>query len=311
MGSEAYEEQVSLLVQTIPVIAQHKCFALKGGTALNLFIQDMPRLSVDIDLVYLPINSREEALYETRSALERICTDIRAGAVPNAEAEVMSNRPDALRALVRRDQIQIKVELSPVLRGTVLPAESREVMPQTSNRFGHAEILVASHVDLYGGKICAALDRQHPRDLFDVKLLLESDGLNRDVLIGFLVYLISHGRPIRELLAPKLVDIRAPFLNQFQGMARENVDLEELEHSRTELLRQLREKVTPADCEFLVGLKKGTPDWSHLPHSHIQDLPAIRWKLQNIRKMKPDAHARAVEALQDVLAKHYGYQGAG
>ena len=94
-------------------------------------------------------------------------------------------------------------------------------------------------------------------------------------------------------------------------MARENVDLEELEHSRTELLRQLREKVTPADCEFLVGLKKGTPDWSHLPHSHIQDLPAIRWKLQNIRKMKPDAHARAVEALQDVLAKHYGYQGAG
>ena len=52
--SDLYRRQVELLVRTIPPVAQEACFALKGGTAINLFIRNMPRLSVDIDLTYLP-----------------------------------------------------------------------------------------------------------------------------------------------------------------------------------------------------------------------------------------------------------------
>lgn len=309
MASERYEEQVRLLVQTLPVVAEHQCFALKGGTALNLFLRDMPRLSVDIDLVYLPINTRDEALVESRQALEAICEGIRGGVVPNATAEVLGSRPDALRAIVRRDQIQIKVELSPVLRGTVLPPEMRAAASEAADKFGYAELQVASFVDLYGGKICAALDRQHPRDLFDVKLLLDESGLTRGVLEGFLVYLISHNRPIRELLMPRMTDIRQTFIDQFQGMTREPVQFEELEQARDELLAGLRAKLTPADCAFLLSVKRGAPDWSHLPYPHIHELPGVRWKLLNIAKMKPAARKRDIAALEEVLATHYNYGG--
>lgn len=310
MASERYEEQVRLLVQTLPVVAAHHCFALKGGTALNLFLRDMPRLSVDIDLVYLPINPRDDALAEARVALDKICMSVSNGAVPNARAEVPGNRPDALRAIVRRAQTQIKVELSPVLRSTVAPPQKLPIATGAANRFGYVVMPVAASVDLYGGKICAALDRQHPRDLFDMKLLLDEDGLTREVVEGFLVYLISHNRPIHELLAPRFVNIRQTFIDQFRGMTREPVQVEDLEQAREELLARLRDMLTPADCAFLVSVKQGEPDWSHLPFAHACDLPGVRWKLRNIHAMKPDTWGRNVEALKQVLAEHYNYPEA-
>ena len=57
--TSVYYKQVQLLVQLLPLVAEEDCFALKGGTAINLFVCDLPRLSVDIDLVYLPMNNRD------------------------------------------------------------------------------------------------------------------------------------------------------------------------------------------------------------------------------------------------------------
>lgn len=307
MASERYEEQVRLLVQALPVVAEYSCFALKGGTALNLFRRDMPRLSVDIDLNYVPINTRDEALAEARGALEQICTRINDGAIPGAKADVPGNRPDALRAVVRRDQTQIKIELSSVLRGTVLPPEQLPIAAGAADRFGYVAMPVAALVDLYGGKICAALDRQHPRDLFDIKLLLDEDGLTREMVEGFLIYLISHNRPIREILAPRLTDIRQAFISHFQGMTREPVQIEALEQAREALLARLRAAMTPADCAFLVSVKEGEPDWAHLPYAHVRDLPGVRWKLRNIRAMRPDKWRRNVAALKQVLTDDYNY----
>jgi len=62
MIAPQYRAQVDLLLQTIPFIAEENIFALHGGTAINLFVRDMPRLSVDIDLTYLPIDNRKKAL---------------------------------------------------------------------------------------------------------------------------------------------------------------------------------------------------------------------------------------------------------
>ncbi|MDI7865297.1 nucleotidyl transferase AbiEii/AbiGii toxin family protein [Rhizobiaceae bacterium n13] len=59
MVRDQYMRQVNLLVRTLPLIARHEAFALKGGTAINLFYRNMPRLSIDIDLTYLPIEDRE------------------------------------------------------------------------------------------------------------------------------------------------------------------------------------------------------------------------------------------------------------
>lgn len=79
-------------------------------------------------------------------------------------------------------------------------------------------VRVLSLEDTYGGKICAALDRQHPRDLFDIKLLLENEGLTEKIKKAFIVYLISHDRPIVEVLNPGLQDIKQIFENEFAGM---------------------------------------------------------------------------------------------
>jgi len=67
-----YIRQVALLVETVPFIEKEACFALKGGTAVNLFHRDMPRLSVDIDLTYLPFDDRTTAFANINAALSRI-----------------------------------------------------------------------------------------------------------------------------------------------------------------------------------------------------------------------------------------------
>lgn len=180
-SGNVYYKQVQLLVQLLPLVAEESCFALKGGTAINLFIRELPRLSVDIDLVYLPMQDRNEALAGIAAALARIKERI-LHALPKAKViEAYKNKPDAMRLVVSNNNVQIKIELSPVLRGTVFEPELRTICTKVESEFGYAEIPVVSLADLYAGKICAALDRQHPRDLFDVMWLLNNEGLTDEI----------------------------------------------------------------------------------------------------------------------------------
>ncbi len=182
-----YYKQVQLLINVLPLVANEKCFALKGGTAINLFVRDFPRLSVDIDLVYLPMDDRDTALANITAALNRIADSILV-AIPGTQIQKsFESRADALRLIVKQGDVQIKIELSPVLRGSVFPEEMREVSEKVEEQFGYVEMKMLSIPDLYAGKLCAALDRQHPRDLFDVKFLLENEGLTDDLKKTFLV----------------------------------------------------------------------------------------------------------------------------
>lgn len=178
-----YYKQVSLLIRLLPVVATETVFALKGGTAINLFVRDFPRLSVDIDLAYLPLEPRNEALINVRAALQRI-TD-RINTQPDIRAAFQDNKADELRIVVSSPVATIKIEVSPVARGTLHSAEIMPVQESVEDEFGYAEIQVVSLPDLYGGKLCAAMDRQHPRDLFDVRMLLGSEGISREILVGF------------------------------------------------------------------------------------------------------------------------------
>ena len=145
-------------------------FALKGGTAINLFYRDMPRLSVDIDLVYMPIRSREESLSEISTSLSVIGSAI-AARLDNTKVQYsrMGRTDIIIKLTVQSDRAVVKIELSPVHRGTVYLPDVRRIRPMAEDRFGFVEMSVLSFEDLFGGKIVAALDRQHPRDLFDVK----------------------------------------------------------------------------------------------------------------------------------------------
>ncbi len=221
--------------------------------------------------------------------------------LPGVRAELQDNRRDELRILVRRGRSQVKVEVSPVLRGTLHPPQEREVVGAVEDDYGFASVRVVSLPDLYGGKICAALDRQHPRDLFDVKLLLNQGGLDRSVFEGFLIYLLGHPRPLNEVINPRLKPLGDVYREEFVGMARVDLPLHELESARDELLSQLGQLMTDDDVHFLLSFKQGAPDWALLPLPGVYRLPAVRCKLANILKMGADKHRQSLELLEQAL----------
>ncbi|MGX5217060.1 nucleotidyl transferase AbiEii/AbiGii toxin family protein [Pseudomonas segetis] len=297
-----YYRQVQLLLQLIPFVAQHDCFALKGGTAINLFVRDFPRLSVDIDLVFLPMMERHEALQTIKGNLNSLALNIRTNIDNTRVTCSLKDKADALRLVVERGGVQIKIELSPVLRGTVFKPEVVAVSEAVEDEFGFAEMAVVSFADLYAGKICAALDRQHPRDLFDVKQLLDTEGLTADLRKALLVYIISHSRPIAELLRPNLKDITDVYEGEFRNMADQDIPQADLEATREQLISLINTSLTPQERAFLLSFKSRTPDWTLLGLSNVDQLPAVRWKLQNLARMTPEKHTAAYLRLKETLA---------
>lgn len=295
-----YYKQVQLLVRILPLLNSEKCFALKGGTAINLFYRDLPRLSVDIDLLYLPSEPREISLNNIREALSRLSLLIKKTII-GIRIQDTHKQSDALRLILELGEVRVKLELSPVIRGTVFQEIIMEVSKSVEKEFGYAEIQVASFPDLYAGKICAALDRQHPRDLFDVKLVLENEGFTEDLRKTFLVFLISHQRPIFELLAPNRKDIREIYESEFSQMAEEDVPVEELENTREQLIEIINNQITKEEREFLLSFKNMTPKWELLGLSNIDEvskLPSVQWKLFNLQKMDKVKHKQAYEKLE-------------
>ena len=295
-----YYRQVQLLVRLLPIVATESCFALKGGTAINLFIRDLPRLSVDIDLVYLLLDDRETALKNIRAALSRIVKGIRQE-IPNSDILAAYEETDALRIFVTQGDARIKIELSPVLRGSIFPPVTMDVKELVEATFGYAEMQVLSLPDLYAGKICAALDRQHPRDFFDVRLLMENEGLTTELRQAFLVYLISHSRPLSELINPVLKNFRGIFESDFANMTEIPITVEDLEATREQLINTIHAGLTEQEIQFLLSFKARTPDWALLGLDGVDQLPAVKWKMLNLQKMSEDKHAKAYAALEKAL----------
>lgn len=295
----AYRAQVDLLIRCIPAIAHSPEFALKGGTAINLFLHDMPRLSVDIDLTFLPISDRDSALVEIRSRLETIAAEIRR-TIPRVQIQLTVG--DTPKLLVGTPDARVKVEPSVVIRGSLLPPVESDLCPaaqQAYELFVRVKRLDAA--DLYGSKLCAALDRQHPRDLFDVMHLQTAGEIPNETRQAFVAYLASHHRPIAELLAPNRKPIEDLFVRHFSGMTNRPVTLDELEAARTRLFEWAATSLTESERRFLLSIKQAEPDWEQLPFDGLKSWPSIQWKLHNIRRMSARNHEAALRRLRDVL----------
>lgn len=303
-STNPFYTQVTLLVQLLPIVGEQTCFALKGGTALNLFIRDLPRLSVDIDLAYLPMVEREQALTEIDTALKAIAAEI-TKRLPGCKvtAQPFHGTGTLLKLSIASPDATVKIEVTPVLRGAVYEPETRTVRPSVEQQFGFAEVPLLSFNDLYAGKICATLDRQHPRDLYDTMLLLNNEGVTRDLMRAFIVYLIGHNRPIAELLEPRAKSLTEVYESEFRGMAFEDVGVEALEATLPRLVKTLHENLTDEDRAFLLSVKAGSPNWEHLGLAHIEQLPSVRWKLQNLDRMDADKRKGALAKLEAVLLR--------
>jgi predicted nucleotidyltransferase component of viral defense system len=281
-----YLDTARLLTRVAPLVFVDDRLALKGGTAINLFIRDMPRLSVDLDLVFTDHTvRRQDALARINAAVSEGAERLRAQGL---EVHVPAAGGDGeTRLLIRRAGTQVKVEINTVIRGTVHPVRQAALTKSARETLlSEIEIPVLALEDVYGGKLVAALDRQHPRDLFDVMQLFAHEGITAAIRRAFVVYLASHNRPVHEVLFPELRDIRAEFEQNFIGMTTDPVKLAALMEARDRMIKELPASLDADERRFLLSLVRAEPDWKALGLAHAADLPAIRWKLQNLTRLK-------------------------
>jgi predicted nucleotidyltransferase component of viral defense system len=284
--NQPYLDSARLLARVAPLVLVDDTFALKGGTAINLFVRDMPRLSVDLDLVFpdhtLP---REQALERINEAIRQCAARLqRLGFQTHAPAIAESGET---KLLVRRGGIEVKIEVNFVMRGVVHPVRTASLTSNAREMLqADLEIPVVSFEDVYGGKLVAAMDRQHPRDLFDVMQLFAHEGITAGIRRTFVVYLASHNRPVHEVLFPTLRDIRQEFENNFSGMTAEPVKLDALLAARERMVRELQQGLSANERRFLLSLVAAEPEWSLLGVPHLEQLPGPRWKLQNLEHLR-------------------------
>jgi predicted nucleotidyltransferase component of viral defense system len=295
---EKYNNQVQLVLRCLPTVSKVEDFALKGGTAINMFIrQQYPRLSVDIDLTYLPVQSRDETILNIDKNLLKIGETLKREFRYKIEYCRSSSTKSITKIKVKDSDTQITIEPNLILRGTLYPIMHQDLSTKVSDLYGVSvpKMPIVAVEELYAGKICAALDRQHPRDLFDIKFILE-EGISERTKIAFLIYLISSNRPMFELLAPNRLDQRKTYEQEFLGMTDINIGYEELVGIREQLILTIKQLLTDADKQFLISVKKGVPNWDHIQIPHVATLPSIKWKMQNINIMDK-------QKAQDYLAK--------
>ncbi|MGQ8366140.1 nucleotidyl transferase AbiEii/AbiGii toxin family protein [Glaciecola sp. 1036] len=297
--TEKYAQQVKLLLDVMPEVAKESCFSLHGGTAINLFVLNMPRLSVDIDLTYVHIQDRQESIDAINSALQKIAARVLA-LRPTLRVE---HKDNICKLLVEEHGVQIKVEVNMVGRGVIGDTENKlplcELAQEQFDAF--CAINVVPLAQLYGGKICATLDRQHPRDLFDVHLLLQQNNYSDDIKRGFIYSLACSNRPTHEMLNPNLIDQRSTFENQFQGMSPIEFTYADFEQTRLDLIKTISDSLDDDDKHFLLSLNMLEPDWSIYD---FEQYPSVKWKLLNLRKFKdsrPEDHQQHLDLLKKVL----------
>jgi predicted nucleotidyltransferase component of viral defense system len=265
--NQVYLDSARLLTRVAPLVLVDDTFALKGGTAINLFVRDMPRLSVDLDLVFpdhtLP---REQALRRINEAIRQSAARLqKQGFQTHAPAAAVSGET---KLMVRRGHIEVKIEVNFVMRGTVLPVRTASLTQNARETLqADLEIPVVSLEDVYGGKLVAAMDRQHPRDLFDVLQLFAHEGITAGIRRAFVIYLASHNRPVHEV--------------------------------------ELQQGLSADERRFLLSLVAAEPEWALLDVPHLEQLPGLRWKLQNLERLRK-ANARKFAEQSGTLTQLLG-----
>ena len=300
MITTAYKKQVALLLSVLPEVAKEESFALHGGTAINLFVREMPRLSVDIDLTYIPIEDRTTSLAGINDALSQIKTNLEKAV---SDISVIEQKEKG-KLQISRAGVKVKLEVNLVGRGTLGSCDELPLCQKAQEEFdAFCAIKIVPFEQLYGGKICAALDRQHPRDLFDVKYLLENEGITRRIKKGFIYCLLGSDRPPHEIIVPNFQDQRSALENHFAGMSVEEFTYEDYENERLKLAEAIRSNLNDEDKNFLLGFCRLEPDWDVYD---FKGYPSVEWKLRNLQKLKelnPQKFEQQIELLKETLSR--------
>ena len=282
--TSVYAQKVDLLLRLLPLVMEEKVFAIHGGTAINLFLRNLPRYSVDIDLTYIPLADRKKSIDDINFHLKSISEKARK-AFPGMH--IIPNY-STCKLLCEYRGKQVKVEVNQTKRGIV----GGELMHLPLCEKAQDEFQVYCIADivpvslLYGGKVAAALSRQHPRDLFDVK------------------YMTVPLKDCREGLIFCLLGSDEALANQFVGMTETPFTYEEFEETRNRLIANVNSLMTDADRRFLVSFEYGKPEWDNYEFAHFKDYPSVKWKFLNLQKLAEQNPAKMkveAEKLKDLL----------
>ncbi len=294
-----YAQKVELLLRLIPIVMEENVFAVHGGTAINLFLKDLPRYSVDMDLTYIPLADRKTSLDDINFHLKNISDNAKKAfkgmhVVPNYNTS---------KLLCEYHGKQVKIEVNQTKRGIVggevlnLPLSEK-----AQNEFSlYCDAKIVPLTLLYGGKIAAALSRQHSRDLFDVKYM---DFPLNECREGIIFCLLGSDRPIYESLAPRLIDQHDAMENQFVGMTDVPFTYDEFEETRAKLINDIKQVLTENDKRFLIGFESGHPEWNGYVFEYFKDYPSVKWKLFNLKKLarqNPQKLNAEVDKLRNIL----------
>ena len=297
-----YRHKVELLLRILPFVTDEECFAIHGGTAINLFVKDLYRLSVDIDVTYIPIEDRNTSLLRINEALERISDRVKR---TFRDVRVIP-RLDISKITCESRGCQVKIEVNQTKRGLVCgDAILYPLCEKAQEMFGmEVDARIVSLPQLYGGKISAALSRQHPRDLFDIK---QMDIPLTDVKEGLIFCLLGSDRPIHESFAPNLIDQHEAMERQFSGMSEIPFTYNDFEATREKLVNDVNSVMTEDDRRFLIGFEELSVDWENSPYSSFKEYPSVRWKMQNLQKLKA-SNPKKLNAEADKLRNIFGME---
>ncbi len=290
---EIYKKKVDLLLRILPFVTDEECFAVHGGTAINLFVNNLNRLSVDIDLTYIPLEDRQTSLGKINEALMRIANRVKA-TFRNIR---IIPRLDICKITCESYGCQVKIEVNQTKRGLVEGAASIHPLCEAAQELFKVEVdaRLVSLSQLYGGKISAALSRQHPRDLFDVRHMAIPI---EECKHGLIFCLLGSDRPLFESFAPRLIDQSEAMVNQFEGMTDVPFSYDDFLSTRKKLIEDVNAMMTDADKRFLEDFEKCDPDWSNSDYAEFQHYPSVKWKLLNLSKLKKSNPAKLKENVE-------------
>lgn len=297
-----YRQKVELLLRILPFVTDEDCFAIHGGTAINLFVKNLHRLSVDIDVTYIPVEDRNTSFERINEALKRIADRVKR---TFRDVRVIP-RLDICKITCESQGCQVKIEVNQTKRGLVCgEAALLPLCEKAQSLFGmEVEARIVSIPQLYGGKISAALSRQHPRDLFDIK---QMDIPLTDVKEGLIFCLLGSDRPIHESFAPNLIDQHEAMERQFSGMSEIPFSYNDFEATREKLVNDVNSVMTEDDKRFLIGFEELAVDWESTPYSSFREYPSVRWKMQNLKNLKT-SNPKKLKTEADKLRKIFGME---
>ncbi len=297
-------EKAAHLLGLLKAIRSHPLLggklALKGGTALNLFVFNVPRLSVDIDLNYVGAQNREAMLQERpriEGALQAVFSreDFEVRRMPEEHA---GGKWSLRYATASGQSGGIDVDLNYMYRVPLWPVTTMDSHSLGSWRA--TGIPVVDIHELAAGKLTALLARQKARDLFDSRLIFSIEGLDFERLrTAFVVYGAMNRKDWRmvsvedvafdprELSSQLLPALRTGGIQGIEAASYGGMLVDECREALSALL-----PFNDAERAFLdLLLDEGKIDATILTsdktlQERIQGQPLLEWKAQNVRRHK-------------------------